>query len=223
MATTWRAAHELDDELSQLSELDPARPREPGRIAKILLVAWLAIAIGIGVFVWRYKLTPGATADAPEHWPVGAITVPPPEDRPVLVMFAHPKCSCTRASLATLTKLLGDVGPLVRAHVVFLDPDGAPADFFDSETVRRAKSVPGLSVSLDRDGQAARRFGALTSGHVVLYSRTGALMFSGGITSARGHEGESYGTRRIRAVLRSEPADRASAPTFGCELFDRGS
>jgi hypothetical protein len=70
----------------------------------------------------------------------------------------------------------------------------------------------------DDDGVEAARFQALTSGATALYDPQGRLLFSGGITSARGHEGDSFGIRRISSLLRTGKADRADAPVFGCSL-----
>jgi hypothetical protein len=52
----------------------------------------------------------------------------------------------------------------------------------------------------------------------VLYDARGRLLFSGGLTSARGHEGDSFGLRRIRSLLLTGEADRRDAPVFGCSL-----
>src|SRR6267142_2092292 len=71
---------------------------------------------------------------------------------------------------------------------------------------------------LDARGGEARRFGVETSGAVILYDSAGKLAFHGGITPARGHEGDSFGRQRIAALLEGAPADRADAPVFGCTL-----
>src|SRR5262249_57501676 len=81
-----------------------------------------------------------------------------------------------------------------------------------------AERIPGVSVALDAGGAEAKRFGAETSGAVVLYDPAGRLVFHGGITAARGHEGDSFGQQRIAAFLSGARADRADAPVFGCAL-----
>ena len=68
-------------------------------------VFWL-LAAGVG-FVWilNYQSTSGAAGIAPEHWPTGTqITLD--SQRDTLVMFAHPQCPCTRASMEELNRLL---------------------------------------------------------------------------------------------------------------------
>jgi hypothetical protein len=56
---------------------------------------------------------------------------------------------------------------------------------------------------------------------VVLYNAAGALLFSGGITAARGHEGDNAGREMVLAHLAANDAGRR-APVFGCPLFADG-
>jgi hypothetical protein len=87
-----------------------------------------------------------------------------------------------------------------------------------SDTWRKAAAIPGVAVAPDDDGVEARRFGATASGHTVVYDRAGHLLFQGGITSARGHEGGNVGRDRILSLVTRGSADRRDSPTFGCEL-----
>lgn len=71
---------------------------------------------------------------------------------------------------------------------------------------------------VDVDGMLAANFNATTSGHCLLYTVTGSLMFQGGITTERGHEGESCGRVAMRDLLARNPSSVDHAPVFGCEL-----
>jgi hypothetical protein len=51
-----------------------------------------------------------------------------------------------------------------------------------------------------------------------VYDAAGRRLFSGGITPARGHQGDSFGRRRILALLSGSTTDRAESPAFGCAL-----
>jgi hypothetical protein len=102
--------------------------------------------------------------------------------------------------------------------VVFLRPPGVGADWDSSDLWRRASAIPGVMVVRDDEGVEAARFRASTSGATVLYDVEGHLLFSGGLTSARGHEGDSAGLERIRSLLRTGKADRSDAPVYGCSL-----
>jgi hypothetical protein len=135
-------------------------------------------------------------------------------------MFVHPRCSCSRASLVELDRLLGRVRGLAAPTVVFVKPHGAPADFDDGALRAQAARLPGVTLADDGDGVEARRFGAATSGATLLYGRDGALVFDGGLTQVRGHEGDSFGEERIVALLTTGRADRADSPVFGCPLDD---
>ena len=81
-----------------------------------------------------------------------------------------------------------------------------------------AARIPGVHVLRDDGAREAERFGIATSGTVALYDARGKLLFHGGITPARGHEGDSFGRERVISLLATGKADRADAPVFGCAL-----
>ena len=74
-------------------------------------------------------------------------------------------------------------------------------------------------VDRDADGVEAARFGAKTSGQALLYAADGRLLFHGGLTPSRGHEGDNEGLRRVTAILDGKAA-RDESPVFGCSLRD---
>lgn len=105
------------------------------------------------------------------------------------------------------------------ARAVLLQPTGASAAWTDSNIARDAAAIPGVLVFRDVDGGEARRFGAATSGHVMLYNVSGRLLFSGGITPARGHEGDSLGRDAVTQLIEAQgSAGRGCSPVFGCPL-----
>jgi len=71
----------------------------------------------------------------------------------------------------------------------------------------------------DDDGLEATRFGVITSGQTVLYDPSGALLFSGGITGARGHAGDNAGRASLVSLLNQGKTDLSSTSVFGCPLF----
>jgi hypothetical protein len=83
---------------------------------------------------------------------------------------------------------------------------------------RSAEAIPGVTVRADQDGNEARCFQAKTSGHVALYDVHGKLLFSGGITSSRGHSGDNAGRSAIMKLLKHEMAV-GETPVFGCSLL----
>jgi hypothetical protein len=169
--------------------------------------------------VWRYKTTPGPTPrEAPAVWPsdIPLARVP---GRTTVVMLAHPQCPCTRASVNELAVLFTRIGDQAIGYVLFMAPSGAPEGWEQSDTWDRAAEIRGVTVLWDKNGEIAHRLGATVSGHTVVYDATGHLVFAGGITAARGHEGDNAGRRAIEALV-AHRGGQARAPTFGCELDD---
>jgi len=198
----------------------PSVGRGNGRLL-LVIALWAVAVIGGEVVMWSYQLTPGAEpAPAPAAWP-GDATIPAHAGRPLLLMVAHPKCACTRASLNELRRLVARFEALPRQPELYLSlivPEGAGADWVDGPVLRNATSISALNVVLDPGGRFARRLGATTSGHVLVYGGDGALLFSGGITAARAHEGDAAGQDAIvRALYGKNPPLRRSS-VFGCGL-----
>lgn len=179
---------------------------------------WVAaLASGFTVLA-RYKNTPGRVeAGTSADWPVGTRLARRP-GRASLVMFAHPHCPCTRASINELARLMPRLPAGTAAHVLFVRPSETAADWEQTDLWRSAASIPGVSVVRDDEGVEAARFHALTSGLTLVYDGGGHLLFHGGITASRGHEGDSFGQRRILSLLTTGQADRNDSPVFGCAL-----
>jgi len=181
--------------------------------------AWLLV-VGAGIAALGvYSNTVGRSGETPQRWPadcgLGRV-----EDRPALVLIAHPRCPCTRATLGELDKLLAQNRQPLQIHVLFVLPPGMAQDWVETDLWRTALQLPGVEVHRDLGGVSARRFGARTSGQVVLYARDGRLEFRGGITSSRGHAGDNSGSAAILAILGERPsAALLSTPVFGCALF----
>jgi hypothetical protein len=165
-----------------------------------------------------YANRPGAAAHAPARWPAAArMTLD--GTRPTLVMLAHPKCDCTRASLAELAELMARAPHRARAYVVFMKPTGVEDSWERTDLWNAAARIPDVSVLVDDDGREAARFGAETSGQALLYDATGRLIFAGGTTVARGHDGDNAGFAAILALVTDGRAVQATSPVFGCPLF----
>lgn len=179
-----------------------------------LVIPWGIAAVAGSVLLWSYKLAPGAVGAVPASWPA-ASELPRTAGRATVVLFAHPRCPCTRASLAELGALAEELGPEVDLVIAEARFAGVAETAEFAALVAR---VPRARRVADPDRREARRFGAETSGQVVVYDRDGALLFSGGITDARGHAGASAGRARIARLLAGRAA-AAHAPVFGCDLF----
>lgn len=188
-------------------------------MAASIAAVWLGL-IGIGVAVAvRESTTAGAAGAAPPVWPMRSAIPRGRGGASRLVMFLHPQCACSRASLHELAAVVEAVGARVDVAIVFERPDGAPADWLDTDRWNFAKSIPGAAVLVDGGAEMAR-FGAQTSGHVVMYDPSGRLVFAGGITGSRAHDGDNRGREEvIELAQRAVPPPVAVAhPVYGCGL-----
>ena len=165
-----------------------------------------------------YAATPGRDAgEGPGDWPKGGAVAFEP-GRANLIMLVHPRCPCSRASVAELGKVMAACEGRLSAHVLFLEPTTPRPGWVDSPLRRGTAAIPGVRVSGDPGGAEARRFGATTSGHVALYDGSGKLLFRGGITAARGEEGVNAGADAVVGRVLGRPV-RDRADVFGCPLF----
>jgi len=188
------------------------------RMLWAVLVVWF-VAVGSGLaWLMAYDNTPGTPANAPARWPAGS-TLPRDVAGPTLVMLAHPRCDCTRASIGELEELLARAPQRPRTIVVFIRPGGVAAAWEKTGTFDQATRIPGVTVIRDDNGDEADRFGGWTSGQTLLYDQDGQLVYSGGITGARGKSGDNTGRSTVLELLAGAHKTRATAQVFGCSLF----
>lgn len=172
--------------------------------------------------VLNYENASGSAGRAPSQW-ISGTSLPLDPARNTLIMFAHPQCPCTRASLGELNRLLAQSGGHIAAHVLFFQPTNYSADWTHTELWRTAAAMPGVTVQDDVDDALARKFGAETSGYVLFYSPQGQLLFRGGITGSRGHAGDNAGESAIISLALGKPAAVTQTPVYGCSLFDQSN
>ena len=180
---------------------------------------WLAVVGGSTALMVRYSNTPGNATLAPTSWPTGS-QIPLDARRLTLIMFVHPHCPCTQASLSELERLLAQVPDKLNTYVIVLKPAGTTSDWEKGDLWRRASAIPGVTVFTDDAGVEAHRFHAETSGQSLLYSSAGTLLFQGGITIARGHEGDNPGRTAVQDLVLEGHSDKTKTPIFGCGLFE---
>jgi hypothetical protein len=141
----------------------------------------------------------------------------------MLVMAVHPYCPCSRASLGELALLMTRLHGRISACVLFYKPQGFSEAWEKTDLWQSAAAIPGVAVLRDEGGLEAFRFGALTSGQTMVYDVSGSLLFSGGITSSRGHLGDNAGFEAIVSSVLHGREERASTPVFGCLLGNEGA
>jgi hypothetical protein len=193
------------------------------RLSKVpcIFAVWATVVAGGVITLARHGATPGKAAAAE----IGA-GIPKPitaaAGNMTLLMFLHPKCPCSRASVEELSVLMDRCGDHMQASVIAYQPAGASPDWSRTATITDASRIPGVTVCFDTDAVVARRYGAQTSGQVFLFDQTGKLRFEGGITAGRGHTGDNDGLAMVTGIVtgRIDPATPLTdGPVFGCPIF----
>src|ERR1700704_5204871 len=90
----------------------------------VAVVLWIA-AVGMGArTLLRYANTPARATSPPGNWPTDTRIRSAP-GHPILLVFAHPECPCTRATLAELALMIAQLGASrdsVASYVLFSAP-----------------------------------------------------------------------------------------------------
>jgi hypothetical protein len=195
------------------------RPVSRGKVAGAVMIWTIALVVG-GIKLIDYAGRPGLASAAPAVWP-GDATEQQPQLRGRLLVFLHPHCPCSRATLANLERTLAHCEGRLDTTLWFVIPREASESWSDTTLRASASHIVDAAVRLDVKGVEAKRFGALTSGHAMLYDPDGRLIFSGGLTPSRGHEGPSNGAASILAWAQRKTLGPAVTPVYGCPLFDQ--
>jgi hypothetical protein len=184
------------------------------RLAIAACALWTAALVSGFALVHVDMAAPGKSLPAPAAWPIDA-SLTLDAATPTILIFAHPKCPCTRATVRQLASL----SPDLRASVTLVLSGPALRTYENQPLATLAHELLGASIALDPSGVDARRFGAQTSGHVVAYSPSGQLLFSGGITPGRGHEGPTDALAALAFALREGGACDDPSIVYGCPIF----
>jgi len=181
----------------------------------LMLICTWAVGVGVGVhWLWSYAQVPGSQGEL-SVWPT-ASQIEPTKNQPMLLMFAHPRCPCTRASIRELERLMAKFPGQAATYLVFTEPDGLADDW--SWTQLEIGNLPGIRVLDDPGGREAKLFAAQTSGLTLLFSSQGELLFQGGITASRGHEGANDGIAALKRLINNQNSPVERTPVFGCPL-----
>jgi hypothetical protein len=140
--------------------------------------------------------------------------------RSTLLLFLHPKCPCSRATLAELERLAEDITSEEAPEfiVVATVPSTTDQAWLQTATVNRARNILNAQVFADAEGVEARKFGAVNSGLVMLFDPAGTCKYTGGITIARGQEGANVGRIALTNILSDAGPTASGIPAFGCRL-----
>jgi hypothetical protein len=178
-----------------------------------------AASVMLGLLsLWHFAYTPGEPENkAPVELPAELNRI---DGKPMLLVFAHPQCSCSQATIGEIARIRAEDRDL-DIRVFFYTPAETPESWTDTDLWKEARRIPGIRVQADAGGQRALRFGASTSGQAFFYDAGAHLAFAGGITAFRGHFGDNDGHDSIAALLHGRKPLHATTPVFGCGLRRR--
>src|SRR5712671_3847970 len=114
--------------------------------------AWFLAVVAGFLALWMYKMRPGSEgATAPRSWPVQS-SIRTSAGRATLVLFAHPRCACTRATISELARLMARFHDRLDAHVLFSASRGEELELPRTDLWSSAGRIPGVTVAADPSG-----------------------------------------------------------------------
>ncbi|MBV8779791.1 MAG: hypothetical protein JO353_00205 [Phycisphaerae bacterium] len=137
------------------------------------------------------------------------------------MLFLHSHCPCSSATVNEVARIIAHTNGRLSVHAEFVRPQGEDDRWTGTSLYRNAAAIPGVIAEIDAEGVEAARFAAETSGQSMLYDTSGELVFSGGITLARGHEGDNPGETAIVDFVNGFGSATPRTPVFGCALSNR--
>lgn len=183
----------------------------------IVVVAWGLLA-GAGMAILHtHSARPGDSGSRPLRWPVDS-KISLVADRPTLLVFLDSRCPCARATIAELEIVLAQCGDRAATRIVTVGTEEREADWTNDRVWAALAKLPGVEMQKDHGGREASRFGVATSGQVLLFRPDGRLVFQGGITAARDHEGANYGRDAVIGWILGDDVGLTAFPVFGCPI-----
>jgi hypothetical protein len=171
------------------------------------------------IALWIYDAKPGEAAIPPHSIPIDSKN-DPQNGMPLMLVFLHPHCPCSRTTVDQLQYLLHVNRGAVECRVLFVIPPDTEPGWENGNLLRRASLIPGITVERDKAGTQAKHLAVTTSGQVLFYRRDRTLAFCGGITPSRGHAGDCIGSQAITQLLEKEDCPYRQAPSYGCPLLN---
>ena len=107
----------------------------------------------------------------------------------------------------------------MQTQIVFYEPLSMDSAWVRGDLWGRANALPGVAVISDPGGGLIKAAGTFTSGQTLLYASSGELLFKGGITASRGHEGDNAGRSALLAIIEKNQPDQKETFVFGCSIW----
>ena len=179
----------------------------------VLCLAWIGVVAVAGATLLNHAYQPSKTPSESK----GAVSLKPSRSYKI-VLFAHPFCPCTRATLTELSESLARLSHDVSVTIVFVSRGLNQEDVTSSSTFRMAGMLPGAKVVIDSGAEEASRFGATTSGEAFAFDPSGHMIYHGGLTPGRGHQGDAAGQTQLEQIIAAGGSRFCTAPIYGCQL-----
>lgn len=182
----------------------------------VLIFVWIAVCLSILYLLAEYSSLKGVRGINPNKFPVeGNINFI--EDKFNLLFFVHPKCPCTLASFNELKKITSRISKPYVTKVIFSIPEGFSNDWAkESRLYKNASFLGEKNLVLDKDEFNSKLFNIKTSGHLLIYNSKRELIYSGGVTGSRAHEGDNlYSDNALKAI---ETNSSQEGEVFGCPV-----
>lgn len=188
------------------------------KLAVLLLIIFWLTAVGYGyTAIIHYGLKPSSHQLQLQTWPSESKLRLDPKLNTMLV-FVHPKCPCSRATLAELDRLLLSSNNRLKVITVFIKPEPKDDKWLQTDLWQKAGALAGVERHIDLANREAKLFQATSSGEVYLFNTNGQLLYHGGITAGRGHEGDNVGRTVISQYLRTGTIKEHQGYAYGCSL-----
>lgn len=193
------------------------------------LVSFIACACAIVVGTWcltDYSNRPGFAGNVAETFNLGWANSEWSLDQKIddkkrsLIFFYHPHCPCTKATIRCLERIFTRFDDQPNFVAVAYCPGTEHDSWIESSLTATLRNVDQSQVVIDRDGKYCMNFGVCTSGHAVVYDDTGRLIFSGGVTPGRGHEGHSRAASDLLNKINGLSGEVSHWPVYGCPIIE---
>jgi len=190
-----------------------------GGLAVWLVLPWALCVAGGFIALWVHAAKQGSLGGPLSHWPVES-KLPRHTELPTLVVFIHPECPCSRATLDHLRPLAEKADTSI-VLVTMTPPSGestSPRGVGCHQQIESLAKAPHVIRIDDVGGDEAKRFDVSTSGTCFLFTPDSRSVFQGGVTSGRGHRGANAGLRMMTDRIGDQSHSAAAHPVFGCSL-----
>ncbi len=191
-----------------------------GFITVTAIAIWLILTALVYARMMRFDTQPGVEAiRIPARWPSDLASpagLHLADQKLTLVVFLHPKCTCSSSTLAQIAKLQAQFPEKFATELVLWTPLNAESSWTLLPPPEHG-TLTNYQVVLDPGGQLSKRFDAHTSGQTYIYDVIGQLRFAGGLTSYRANSEDGPAYSSLTKVIQGADAPK-KLPVYGCSL-----